>query len=136
MDSKTLADAFIAALHQLETGADESGVAPLAELFAPDAELVNTALLLSGETLSGKNDATEFWTQYKKTIGVGKSEFHHVAASANTAGLFWKTTVKDGAGQYDGATLLHFDDAGKIRFFQGYYDTRQLNNALGIGDRA
>ncbi len=135
MDSKSGADEFIAALHRLEQGADESGVARVAALFAEDAELVNTALLLGGETLRGTDGATEFWTQYKKTIGVGKSEFHHITASGNAAGLFWKTTVRDGAAQYDGSTLLDFDDSGKIRYFQGYYDTRQLNHAVGVEDK-
>ena len=133
MDSQTLADAFIAALHDLEQAPDETPVQAIAALFADDAKLVNSALLLGAEPLSGKSGATEFWTQYKKTIGVGKSDFHHIAASGDTAGLFWKTTVRNGAGSYDGATLLAFDDAGKIRHFQGYYDTRQLNEAVGVG---
>ena len=135
MDSKTFADDFIAALHELEQA--EGGDAPvqnIVALFAPDAKLVNSALLLGGEPLTGTDGATEFWTQYKKTIGVGKSEFHHIAASDSTAGLFWKTTVRGGAGQYDGATLLAFDDTGKISHFQGYYDTRQLNEAVGVGE--
>lgn len=135
MDTKSGADQFISALHNLEQGADESGVGGIVELFADDAELVNTALLLGGETLRGKDGATEFWTQYKKTIGVGKSEFHHITASEKAAGLFWKTTVRDGAAQYDGSTLLDFDDSGKIKYFQGYYDTRQLNHAVGVEDK-
>ncbi|MBC8142436.1 MAG: nuclear transport factor 2 family protein [Armatimonadetes bacterium] len=135
MDSKTLADNFIAALHALEEATDESPVEPLANLYADDAEIINTALLLGGEKITGKEGATEFWTQYKKTIGVGKSHFHHIAASDKTAGLFWKTTVMNGASEYDGATLLEFDDAGKIVFFQGYYDTRQLNHAIGLSDK-
>ena len=135
MDSKTLADTFIVALHELEQAQDESLVSSLVELYADNAELTNTALLLGGEKLSGKEGATEFWTQYKKTIGVGKSHFHHIAASENTAGLFWKTTVMGGDAQYDGATLLEFDGDGKIAFFQGYYDTRQLNRAIGMDDK-
>ncbi len=135
MDSKTLADNFIAALHALEASLDESPVQTLVELYADDAEIVNTALVLSGEKITGKGGVTEFWTQYKKTIGVGKSHFHHIAASGDTAGLFWKTTVMGGDAQYDGATLLAFNDAGKIVFFQGYYDTRQLNKAIGVTDK-
>lgn len=132
MDTKSSAEQFITALHNLERGTDESGVGGIVELFAEDAELVNTALLLGGETLRGKKGATEFWTQYKKTIGVGKSDFHHITLGESAAGLFWKTAIHDGATQYDGSTLLDFDDSGKIRYFQGYYDTRQLNHAVGV----
>ncbi len=132
MDCKAFADSFISALHALEQGADESGVSDIVELFAADARLVNTALLLGGETLTGTEGATRFWMQYKKTIGVSKSEFHHITTGDDSVGLFWKTTVREGAARYDGATLLDFDGEGKIRYFQGYYDTRQLNEAIGI----
>ncbi len=129
--TKEAADKFIAALHELEQGTEDQ-VDGIVALFAEDAKIVNTALLLSDQTLSGPNGAREFWTEYKKTIGTGKSDFHHITTGDSSAGLFWKTTVKDGESVYDGSTLLDFNDEGKIQFFQGYYDTRQLNHAVGV----
>lgn len=125
-----LAQRFIEALHNLEKGADESGVPALVALFASDAKIVNSAMLLGGDTEQGQSGATEFWTEYKKTIGIGESHFHHIGASGDTAGLFWKTTMH-GGGSYDGATLLAFGEDGLIHYFQGYYDTKQLSTALG-----
>ena len=78
---------------------------------------------------TGREGATHFWTEYKATLGECFSTFHHVTIDENAAGLFWTTEGNgaDGHGvKYDGVSLLEFDDNGKIKFFRGYYDTRDL----------
>ena len=34
--------------------------------------------------------------------------------------------------EYDGVSLLVFDDSGKIKLFRGYYDTRELSREVGV----
>lgn len=127
-ENNTRAQNFIDALHALEKG-DESQIAPLVELFADDARITNAALQLAGKAELGRDGATRFWTEYKKALGACFSEFHHVTIDENAAGLFWTTqgSGTDGSAvKYDGVSLLEFDANGKISFFRGYYDTRDL----------
>ena len=133
------AQTFIDALHALEQadGDGQSEADALAALYAPDAKLTNAALKLAGEDKTGTDAVRAFWVDYKKALGKAHSDFHHIAARENTAGLFWVTTATSPNGEtdavhYDGATLLEFDDSGKITFFQGYYDTAQLNRQMGL----
>ncbi len=130
---------FIAALHALEHADGEASgeVDAITALYATDARLVNSASILAGEERTGTEAAREFWADYKKTMGKAHSEFHHSTVSENAAGLFWITTATSPSGEadavsYDGATLLEFDDSGKITFFQGYYDTAHLNREMGL----
>ncbi len=119
---------FIDALHELETGAAEDA-GQLADLYAPDAGLANSALDNKSRELSGKDEILQFWTQYKATLGEVYSKFHHVTASDDSAGLFWTTEGTNPAGDkvhYHGSTLLVFNAEGLIQFFRGYYDTREL----------
>ena len=128
MDNSQLAQQFIDTLHALEKGTEEQ-VAPLVELFADEARITNAALQLVDKEETGRDGATHFWTEYKKTLGECFSTFHHVTIDENAAGLFWTTegTGLDGHGvKYDGVSLLELDDNGKIKFFRGYYDTRDL----------
>jgi len=128
MDNSQLAQQFIDALHALEKGTEEH-VAPLAKLFADDARITNAALQLVDKEETGRDGATHFWTEYKATLGECFSTFHHVTIDENAAGLFWTTEGNgpDGNGvKYDGVSLLEFDSDGKIKFFRGYYDTRDL----------
>ena len=123
-----LAQQFIDALHSLETGGDEH-VQDLAEMFAEDSTLRNSALDLRGMEVNGKNEVVQFWTEYKSTLGEVKSEFHHITTNERTAGLFWTTKGSNPNGEevnYHGATLLEWNDEGLIQFFRGYYDTREL----------
>ena len=125
---KQLADQFIDALHSLETGSDEH-VQDLAEMFAEDATLCNSALDLRDMKVNGKNEVVQFWAEYKSTLGEVKSDFHHVTTNERTAGLFWTTKGQNPNGEdinYHGATLLEWNDEGLITFFRGYYDTREL----------
>ncbi len=123
-----LAQQFIDALHALETGGEEH-VQDIAEMFAENATLCNSALDLQGKEANGKNAVVQFWTEYKTSLGQVKSEFHHITTNERSAGLFWTTKGQNPNGEavdYHGATLLEWNDAGLIRFFRGYYDTRQL----------
>jgi ketosteroid isomerase-like protein len=141
MDETTIrakAEEFIEALHALEnaeTGSDEL-LDGLAELYAQDARLTNSALRLTNEEMAGQDAIRTFWDEYKKTVGKANSVFHQVTVSGEAVGLFWVTegiTTPDQPEprSYDGSTLLVFDEAGKIRHFQGYYDTHQFNRTIG-----
>lgn len=136
--TRALAQQFVDALHALEQtdGAGEAEVNALVGLFSDDAHLTNAALKLANDERRGKDAIHKFWTDYKRTLGRAYSDFHQVTTNEQAAGLFWVTkgTAADGqqdAVAYDGTTLLVFDGAGKITFFQGYYDTRQLNRQMG-----
>lgn len=130
--ARELAQQFIDALHALEQGT-ESEVAQIVALYADDAHLTNAALRLAGDERVGTDGIGRFWTDYKKTLGDAFSHFHQVTTSDQAAGLFWTTkgTANGQAVQYDGTSLLVFDEAGKIKYFQGYYDTRELSRAMG-----
>ena len=122
------AQEFIDALHQLEKGsADDAN--QLAALYADDAVLANSALDNKGREMEGRDDILKFWVEYKATLGEVYSDFHHVNTSSDCAGLFWTTKGQNPDGKeinYHGATLLVFNEEGKISFFRGYYDTREL----------
>jgi hypothetical protein len=144
MDETTIqakADEFIAALHALENAETESTVNgdlidAIVALFAENAKLTNSALLLTNEELVGPEAIRTFWDEYKKTVGKVNSVFHQITVNGESAGLFWVTEGITTAEQpepssYDGSTLLVFDDAGKILKFHGYYDTHQFNRTIG-----
>ncbi|HEX8463819.1 MAG TPA: nuclear transport factor 2 family protein [Abditibacterium sp.] len=122
------AQEFIAALHTLEQGSPDDAD-QLVALYSEDATLCNSALDNKGRRLNGKGEILRFWIEYKETLGDVVSNFHHVTASGDAAGLFWTTSGKNPAGDevhYHGSTLLQFDETGQINFFRGYYDTREL----------
>lgn len=119
---------FIDALHALEQGGNDAAD-QLVALFAPDAELHNSALDNKGTAMSGSDEILQFWVEYKEMLGQVESKFHHVTVSDKAAGLFWTTTGRNPAGDevhYHGSTLLQFNETGMIDFFRGYYDTREL----------
>lgn len=128
METKSQAQTFIDALHKLEQGST-GDVAALVALYADDATINNSALDGKGAEMKGTDQITKFWTEYKETLGEVFSKFHHVTTDENAAGLFWTTQGQNPAGDevhYHGATLLQWNDDGKIEFFRGYYDTREL----------
>ena len=128
METKSQAQTFIDALHKLEQGSTDD-VAALVALYADDATLSNSALDSKNAEIKGTDQITKFWTEYKETLGQIFSKFHHVTTSDNAAGLFWTTEGQNPAGDevnYHGSTLLQFGADGKIEFFRGYYDTREL----------
>lgn len=131
--AQQLAQKFIDALHKLEQGS-ANDVDDLVALFSEDARLINAALKLAGEERSGPDGARTFWTEYRKTFGEAFSDFYQITTNEESAGLFWTTkgTGNDGRPmEYDGVSLLVFDQNGKITLFRGYYDTRELGMAVG-----
>lgn len=131
--TRALAQQFIDALHALEQGGEEN-VDGLVALYSEDAHLTNAALRLAGEERRGRNGVRQFWSEYKRTLGKAFSDFHQVTVNEESAGLFWTSRGTNAAGEtmsYDGTSLLVFDTNGKIRFFQGYYDTREFNRQMG-----
>lgn len=122
------ARAFIQALQTLERASD-ADIAPLVELFADDAELHNAALDMRGDVLRGRDRIAEFWKQYKQQLGQAATRFHDLTVGDDAAALFWTTEGHDARGGpvcYHGCTYLRFGPQGKIAYFRGYYDTRQL----------
>ena len=131
--SRQLAQEFIDALHTLEQGSPDD-VEAIVALFSDEARLVNAALKLAGEERHGQDGARSFWTEYRRTFGEAHSDFFQITANDESAGLFWTTKGTGNNGQpmeYDGVSLLVFDDAGKITLFRGYYDTRELGREVG-----
>lgn len=127
------AQQFIDALHTLEQGGPDD-VDAIVALFSDDARLINAALKLAGEERTGQEGARTFWREYRRTFGEARSEFFQITANDESAGLFWTTKGTGNDGQpmeYDGVSLLVFDDAGQIKLFRGYYDTRELGREVG-----
>jgi ketosteroid isomerase-like protein len=132
--AQQLAQQFIDVLHTLEQG-DVSNVDALVELYSDDARLTNAALKLAGEERTGKDGAREFWSEYRRTFGEAYSDFFQVTVNEEAAGLFWTTKGTGNNGQpmeYDGVSLLVFNEEGKITLFRGYYDTRELSRSVGV----
>ena len=132
--ARTLAQQFIDALHKLEQG-NEQDVGDIVSLYSDDARLVNSALKLAGQERTGQQGAREFWTEYRRTFGDAYSDFFQVTTNAESAGLFWTTKGTGNDGQpleYDGVSLLVFNQDGKIALFRGYYDTREISRAVGV----
>ncbi|WP_019140741.1 nuclear transport factor 2 family protein [Noviherbaspirillum massiliense] len=126
--AKETADRFIEELHHLEDG-DAAGADRLAQLFAPDAELVNPVIERTDGSRHGQEQIAAFWREYASSFGSIHSDFFDIMASDHSAGLFWRSSGTSAAGQplnYEGVSLLVFDDAGKIARFQGFFDTRQM----------
>jgi ketosteroid isomerase-like protein len=132
------AQEFIDALHTLEHGSPDD-VDELVGLFSDDARLINASLKLAGEERQGQDGVREFWQEYRRTFGEAHSEFYQVTANQEAAGLFWTTKGTGNDGQpmeYDGVSLLVFNQEGKITLFRGYYDTREISRAVGAsGER-
>jgi ketosteroid isomerase-like protein len=137
-EGKELAHRFIDALHKIEAGGT-GDIDDMTNLFAKDARLTNAAL--HGKELTGPDGARKFWDEYRAAFGDVRSEFSHVIVDEHAAGLFWHTEGRRRDGQpigYDGVSLLEWSEQeqGKISFFRGYYDTRELARELNVEERA
>jgi hypothetical protein len=127
---------FTEALHAVDAG-EQGAVERMLELYSPEARLTNAALKLVGEERRGHDGVRQFWEEYQHTFREARTEFFDVTASERSAGLFWTTRGVDATGQqfeYDGVSLLVFDEAGLIERFRGYYDTRELSRKVGGGE--
>lgn len=126
--ARDIADRFIDQLHRLEDG-DKAVADGLADMFADSAELTNPVIENHGGSRRGREQIAAFWRQYADTFGEIHSEFFDITTSDHSAGLFWRSSGMDPTGrpmEYDGVSLLVFDDGGKITRFQGFFDTRRL----------
>jgi ketosteroid isomerase-like protein len=123
-----LASRFIETLGVLERqGAD--ALPQMVELFSPMARMTNTAIKRRGGELTGEVGARQFWREYRSSFAEVHTEFYEVTRDQRSAGLFWTSRGKDPHGnpfEYDGATLLVFEDDGLIIQLRSYYDSREL----------
>jgi len=126
--AKTQASYFIHQLQQLEDG-NPAAIDTLVELFADNAHLSNPLIEREGRERVGRDEIAAFWRTYRATFGSIHSEFFDVTASERCAGLFWRSAGTGPLGQpldYEGVTLLEFDDSGKIARFRGYFDSEKV----------
>ena len=79
--SQKVADGFVEALRKLEEDRD---VEALVEIHTEDCEVGNVSV---PETFRGHEGLREFWTEYRKTFGEMRSEFHNVFATEEGAAL-------------------------------------------------
>lgn len=124
--SEQSAEKFIEALYELE---QNENVEPIVGLFADDAEVGNVTLT---ESFSGADGAKEFWTNYRKTFGEVKSEFHNKIHSENVSALEWTsvgTSSNGGEINYDGVSVLEFDGE-KIKRFFAYFNPAKLGHQI------
>ena len=126
--ARAQASSFIYQLQQLEDG-DTSAVDTLVDLFADNAYLSNPIIEHEGRARIGRDEIAAFWRTYRATFGSIHSEFFDVTSSERCAGLFWRSAGTGPLGQplnYEGVTLLEFDDSGKIARFRGYFDSEKM----------
>jgi ketosteroid isomerase-like protein len=128
---KSLADRFIDQLHSLEKGNLASAEA-LADLFADNAELTNSIIESDSKKSQrrGRQDIAQFWREYSESFQNIRSEFIDITASDHSAGLFWQSKGNDANGKpldYEGVSLLEYNQDGKIQRFKGYFDRTRMN---------
>lgn len=129
--TRAQASQFINQLQQLEDG-DPAAIDTLVALFADDAHLSNPIIEREGRARVGRDEIAAFWRTYRATFGSVRSEFFDVTASDRCAGLFWRSAGTGPLGHrldYEGVTLLEFDDSGKIARFRGYFDSEKMRVA-------
>ncbi len=128
-----LGSQFAAALEAVERR-DEGAIEDILAHFSPEASLTNSALKHTNDERRGFEAIRAFWEAYQHTFRELQTTFFEQTSSERAAGLFWTTRGIDAQGEpieYDGVTLLIFDDDGKITRFRGYYDTRELARTVG-----
>ena len=88
---------------------------------------------MAGEERVGRADIRKFWKTYHDVLGEAESRFSHVTIGEDAAGLFWTTHAR-GRGRngldYDGVTLLEFDEYGLVRYLRAYFDLDVLACAI------
>ena len=117
---------FIDALHALEA---ERDVAPIAQLFAPGAQVSNPLVETHGE-----GGARAFWTAYRDSFDTLRSEFTSVLEQDGRIALEWSTTarVKGRDVAYDGVSVLETGDGG-VTAFRTYFDPAALGREMAPG---
>ncbi len=129
--TRSQAHQFISQLQRLEDG-DAGALDRLLDLFAEDAHLSNPIIEREGRERVGREDIAAFWRTYRATFGSVHSEFFDITSSERCAGLFWRSAGTGPLGyplEYEGVTLLEFDESGKIARFRGYFDSEKVRVA-------
>jgi hypothetical protein len=109
-----LAQRFVVALDSLERHGADAALQEMVQLFSPMARLTSSR---SGTELTGARGARRYWSKYRATFTSAHTEIYEVTTNDRCAALFWTTHTTDRDGQpsdYDGATLLAFEDDGLI----------------------
>ena len=115
---------FAAALQDLENGGEVDGF--VAAVFADDVELFRPE---TDQQVQGTSGAKAFWTQYLSQFEQISSTFTRVTEDGDIGVLEWQSNGRVAGGaaiSYRGASLLDFDDQGRIRRFSTYFDTAQF----------
>ena len=109
-----LAQRFIVALDSLERHGGEAALLEMIQLFSPMARLTSSH---SSSELTGERGARRYWINYRATLSSAHTDIYEVTTNDRCAALFWTTRATNRDGQpadYDGATLLAFEDDGLI----------------------
>jgi hypothetical protein len=108
-----LAQRFVVALDSLERHGDVA-LQEMIQLFSPMARITSSR---SASELTGERGARRYWNKYRSTFASAHTEVYEVTTNDRCAALFWRTHTTNGDGHpvdYDGATLLAFEDDGLI----------------------
>ena len=125
------AQAFAQALQQFEKDHD---LEAFARVFADDAQVLRPEQR-GGE--QGQDGVRTFWQQYLDQFETVRSEFSRVVEAGPLGELEWTSRGSLGSAQeaktveYQGVSLLEFDDQGLVKRFATYYDTAALAHRLG-----
>ena len=107
-------------LQQIEETGDG---APLVEMFAENAELMNRAMV---EPLQGRDGARSFWEKYLSVFERIRSEFTNVIEGDNsTSVLEWVSEGALSTGEsikYRGVSIIETENA-QVHRFRTYYDS-------------
>ncbi|TDE02798.1 nuclear transport factor 2 family protein [Jiangella asiatica] len=118
MSTDGRAQTFADALRQFEESGDGG---QLVGCFAESPELVR-----SESNRSTPQDVAEFWNSYRDQFSQVRTEFTTIQEGGDLAVLEWHTRARLDAGRsidYDGVSVLTFDDQAKVRRFATYFDT-------------
>jgi ketosteroid isomerase-like protein len=122
------AQTFAQALQQFEKDHDLDA---FARVFADDAQVLRPEQR-GGE--QGADGVRVFWQQYLDQFETIRSEFSRIVEAGPLGELEWTSTGSIGGGtdvEYQGVSLLEFDDDGRVKRFATYYDTAALAHRLG-----
>jgi ketosteroid isomerase-like protein len=124
--SQDRAQSFADAVVRLESDGDLDA---FVDLFADDAELVRPE---TGQQLSGRDGAREYWQQYLAQFQEIRSEFSRVTAGGPLGVLEWQSTGRLAGGaeiSYRGVSLVDFAEDGRVSRFGTYFDTAKFATA-------
>ena len=123
--SQEVAENFKEALWKVE---EDQDMDPMLDVLSEDCEVSNVAV---SKVFHGRDEAREFWTQYRKTFDEMKSTFRNVFAGEGRAALEWTTegTEEGDTVSYEGVSVLEIED-DKVKRFMAYFDPSYLNRQI------